>query len=295
MRFATFRSTNGARLGVVDSARGILDLANAGYAGENDMLALIAGGKASLDAARRSVMQAVGADDWSTPASVQLLAPLPQLRKNVFCVGRNYKAHIVESARARGVPTSFPKVPEFFSKPPTGVIGPDAGISSYASLTAKLDYEVELGVVIGQRGRDIAPAEAPSYIFGYTIVNDISARDLQQTHGQWFKGKSLDTFCPMGPCIVTPDEFGEPSNHRISLKVNGEIRQDSTTADLLFSVPEIIASLSAGTTLEPGDVIATGTPSGVAFGMPVPRYLRIGDIVEAEIEGIGTLRNPVVA
>ena len=149
--------------------------------------------------------------------------------------------------------------------------------------------------MIGNRIRDIAPADALSAVFGYTIVNDVTARDAQAAHGQWFKGKSYDTFCPMGPCLVTADEFGDPSGHRLGLKVNGETRQDSTTSDLLFPVAEIIAALAASTTLEPGDVIATGTPSGVAMGMTPQRWLDVGDTVEAEVEGIGVLRNRVIA
>ena len=227
-------------------------------------------------------------------ADVKLLAPIPHPRKNIFCVGRNYKEHILEGARARGVEPSFPKVPEFFSKPPTTVIGPDDSIERHARNTDKLDYEVELAVVIGKRTRDVSTSEAMSSIFGYTIVNDVSARDAQFAHGQWFKGKSFDTFCPMGPCIVTADEFGDPSGHRISLTVNGETRQDSTTADLLFSVADCIASLAASTTLEPGDVISTGTPSGVALGMTPQKWLQVGDVVEAAIEGIGVLRNTVI-
>jgi 2-keto-4-pentenoate hydratase/2-oxohepta-3-ene-1,7-dioic acid hydratase in catechol pathway len=212
----------------------------------------------------------------------------------VFCVGRNYKEHILEGARARGVEPTFPKVPEFFSKPQTCVIGPEAGIERHARNTQQLDYEVELAIVIGRRVRDVAAKDALAAVFGYTIVNDVTARDAQRAHGQWFKGKSYDTFCPMGPCIVTADQFGDPSGHRISLKVNGEIRQDSNTADLLFDVPNIVAWLSASLTLEPGDVIATGTPSGVALGMTPQKWLQVGDVIEAEIEGIGQLRNRVV-
>jgi 2-keto-4-pentenoate hydratase/2-oxohepta-3-ene-1,7-dioic acid hydratase in catechol pathway len=229
-----------------------------------------------------------------TAASLRLLAPFPHPRKNVFCVGRNYKEHIIEAARARGVEPTFPKVPEFFTKPPTAVIGPEAGIERHRANTSQLDYEVELAIVIGHRGRNIGAAAAMEHVFGYTIVNDISARDAQFAHGQFFKGKSFDTFCPMGPCVVTADEFGDPSGHRIVLKVNGETRQDSNTRDLLFGVARIIESLSAGITLEPGDVIATGTPSGVALGMTPQRWLDAGDIVEAEIEGIGVLRNRVI-
>jgi len=223
-----------------------------------------------------------------------LLAPIPVPHKNVFCVGRNYRLHIIEGARARGHEPVFPKVPEFFSKPRTTVVGHDAPVLRHAKHTQKLDYEVELAIVIGKRVRDATLDKASSAVFGYTIVNDVSARDAQAAHGQWFKGKSFDTFCPMGPCIVTADEFGNPSGHRISLKVNGQTRQDSNTADMLFDVPAIVSHLCASLTLDPGDVIATGTPSGVALGMTPQIWLNVGDVVEAEIEGIGTLRNKIV-
>jgi 2-keto-4-pentenoate hydratase/2-oxohepta-3-ene-1,7-dioic acid hydratase in catechol pathway len=226
---------------------------------------------------------------------VTLLAPIPRPAKNIFCVGKNYKEHIVEAYRALGVPAEFPSVPEFFSKPPTTVIGEGGGIWRHEANTSKLDYEVELAVVIGKTCRNVSVERALENVLGYTIINDVTARDAQFAHGQWFKGKSFDTFCPMGPWIVTSEEFGDPGGRCLKLKVNGELRQDSTTADLLFSVPQIIASLSAGLTLEPGDIIATGTPAGVAFGMSPPRWLQVGDVVEAEIEGIGALRNTVVA
>ena len=174
------------------------------------------------------------------------------------------------------------------------MIGPEAGILRHARNTQQLDYEVELAVVIGRQIRDITADQALDAVWGYTVFNDVTARDAQSAHGQWFKGKSFDTFGPMGPCIVTSDEFGSPSGHRISLKVNDEIRQDSNTADLLFGVPQIIASLCASLTLDPGNVIATGTPSGVALGMSPQKWLKVGDVVEAEIAGIGVLRNVVV-
>jgi 2-keto-4-pentenoate hydratase/2-oxohepta-3-ene-1,7-dioic acid hydratase in catechol pathway len=263
------------------------------------MLELIAGGKSMLGIAQKT-LAAAGSDRraaglWTPLASATLRAPLPNMRKNVFCVGRNYKAHIEEGARAHGREVTFPKVPEFFSKPPTTVIGNDEAIRLDARHTQQLDYEVELAIVIGAQCRDLGIGRALDPVFGYTIVNDVSARDAQKAHGQWFKGKSFDTFCPMGPCIVTADEFGDPSGHRLSLRVNGAIRQDSNTSDMLFDCPHILASLSAGVTLEPGDVIATGTPSGVALGMTPQLWLKDGDVVEAEVEGIGVLRNRVRA
>ena len=295
MRFVTFASSEGGRLGILNPTRGVLDFTSIGHRAYTTMLALIEGGDGALAEVREIASTAHDPGHWMPLHEVHLLAPIPRTDKNVFCVGRNYKGHIEEAARARGLSSSFPKVPEFFSKAATSIVGPDAGVSRHASLTSQLDYEVELGIIIGRRALNVTVSEAHRYIFGYTIINDISARDVQFAHGQWFKGKSLDTFCPMGPSIVTAEEFGDPSGHRIALSVNGEIRQDSTTSDLLFGVREIVASLSAGMTLEPGDVIATGTPSGVAFGMSPPRYLEVGDRMEAEVAGIGILRNHVVA
>jgi 2-keto-4-pentenoate hydratase/2-oxohepta-3-ene-1,7-dioic acid hydratase in catechol pathway len=224
---------------------------------------------------------------------VKLLAPIPKYNKNIFCVGRNYKLHILEGARARGVEPTYPPVPELFTKPPTAVIGNEDSILLDTQLTSQLDYEVELGMVIGKKSINLTPENALSAVFGYTIVNDVSARDAQRAHGQWFKGKGFDTYCPIGPCIVTADEFGNPSGHRLSLKVNGEIRQDSNTADMLFNCEQILVSLSAGLTLEPGDTIATGTPSGVALGMTPQQWLLDGHQLELTIDGIGTLTNVV--
>lgn len=232
--------------------------------------------------------------DWLPLEGLRVLAPIPRPRKNVFCVGRNYKEHIIEMARSRGIEPSFPKVPEFFSKPITTVVGHEADVERHAKNTNSLDYEVEIGVVIGKRIRDVTEQEALAAVFGYTVINDITARDAQRAHGQFFKGKSFDSTCPIGPCIVTADEYGDPAGHALTLKINGEIRQNSNTSDLLFSVPQIIASLSAALTLEPGDIIATGTPSGVAQGMTPPKWLDVGDVVEAEVEGIGILRNRIV-
>jgi len=174
------------------------------------------------------------------------------------------------------------------------VVGPEAGVLRHAKNTTQLDYEVELAVVIGKITRDVSQAQAMDHVFGYTVFNDVTARDKQAAHGQWFKGKSFDTFGPMGPCIVTKDEFGDASGHRITLRVNGETRQDSNTSDLLFGVPAIIESVCASLTLHPGDVIATGTPSGVALGMTPQKFLNVGDVMEAEVEGIGILRNKIV-
>ena len=298
MRLVTYAKAGAARLGVVVGDR-VLDVAAAsGRFGQGgaatSLFALIKGGAAALAAIRELPERAPGeADLWTPLAAAQLLAPIPRPNKNVFCVGRNYKAHIEEGARARGVPVTFPTVPEYFSKPPTSVIGHGADIALDTGLTQQLDYEVELAIVVGRTCRDLAVGEAMSAVFGYTVLNDISARDLQRKHGQWFKGKGLDTFCPVGPWVVTADEFGDPSGHRISLRVNGETRQDSTTSDLLFDCATIVSVLSQGLTLEAGDIIATGTPAGVALGMTPQAWLIDGDVIEAEVEGIGILRNTV--
>jgi len=294
MKLVTFKRADRVSAGALIGDK-VIDLASALSSAERNSSAVdVITANASQLQAVRDLLKGSSPGPAYPMADVKLLAPIPRPQKNVFCVGRNYKEHILEGARARGVQPSFPKVPEFFSKPYTTVIGPDDGIERHAKNTSQLDYEVELAVVIGKRIRDVSPADALASVFGYTIVNDVSARDAQFAHGQWFKGKSFDTFCPMGPCIVTADEFGDPSGHRIMLKVNGETRQDSTTADLLFSVADIVSALAASTTLEPGDIISTGTPSGVALGMTPQKWLQVGDVVEAEIEGIGRLRNTVV-
>ncbi|CAM3662700.1 hypothetical protein BOSP111201_19065 [Bordetella sputigena] len=256
---------------------------------------LLALGDAGIERAQTLAREHAGAARFTARlADLRLLAPIPRPRKNIFCIGRNYREHIIEGNRARGRdPHDFPKVIEVFTKPPTTVIGPDAVIAAHAHVTRELDYEVELGVVIGKSGIDIPAEKAMEHVFGYTIINDISARDLQKAHGQWFKGKALDRHCPMGPWVVHKQAVADPHTLSIQLDVNGERRQDSNTADLLFKIPDIIAQLSAGMTLEAGDIIATGTPSGVGLGLVPPRYLQKGDVVTARIEGLGVLRNTI--
>jgi 2-keto-4-pentenoate hydratase/2-oxohepta-3-ene-1,7-dioic acid hydratase in catechol pathway len=225
-------------------------------------------------------------------AAVRLLAPIPRPLKNVFCVGWNYLEHFEEGKHAR--PTvEMPRYPTFFTKAPTTVTGPCDPIPYDAGVSTKLDWEVELGVIIGRGGKNITETDALDHVFGYTVINDLSWRDLQQRHGQqWFKGKSLDGTCPMGPWIVTADEI-DASNLHLELRVNGVVKQSATTAQMYFKLPRIIAELSLGLTLEPGDVIATGTPAGVGHRRQPPEFLKPGDVVEAECAGIGTLRNTV--
>lgn len=225
-----------------------------------------------------------------------LLAPIPQPRKNIFCVGRNYAEHIAEGDRAQNQKVGVTEHPVFFTKPPTSIVAPDGDVLIFPTVSEAIDYEVELALVIGKPGRNISPAEAYDHVFGYTILNDITARDIQRRHGgQYFKGKGLDGSCPLGPWIVTADAIESPHDLSISLSVNGESRQDGTTADMIFDIPTLIASLSEGLTLEPGDIIATGTPSGVGYAMDPPRFLKDGDKVECRISGIGTLSNTVRA
>jgi 2-keto-4-pentenoate hydratase/2-oxohepta-3-ene-1,7-dioic acid hydratase in catechol pathway len=220
-------------------------------------------------------------------------APVPRPPKNVFCVGRNYAAHVKEGAAAYNKEAKLPEIPVFFTKAPTAVNGPFDDVPRHRGVTEQLDWEAELGVVIGRAGRNIPPDDALAHVFGFTVVNDVTARDLQQRHTQWFKGKSLDGSCPMGPVIVTADEFGDPQAKRVSLRVNGVTKQDATTADMIFPVRTIIEWLSKGLTLEPGDIIATGTPEGVGMGRTPQEWLHDGDVVQTEVEGIGVMRNRI--
>ena len=216
---------------------------------------------------------------------VRLLAPILAPARNIFCLGRNYADHAAERGAA------VPEHPVYFTKPGTAVVGPGDDVVHHA-ITKELDYEVELAVVIGTGGRDISRAEALKHVFGYTIINDVTARDLQKRHQQWFKGKSLDTFCPMGPVLVTADELPDPQALAISLRVNGQVRQSSHTSKMIFPVSQCIEVLSQGMTLVPGDIIATGTPEGV--GAASGTFLKAGDRVEAEVEGIGVLPSKIV-
>ena len=227
-------------------------------------------------------------------ARIHWHAPIPRPSKNIFCLGLNYATHVRETSKP-GKEPKLPEVPVFFTKAPTAVNGPYDSIPWDRSATEQVDYEVELGVIVGVTGRNLTRAASRRHVFGYTIVNDVSARDLQFRHGQWFKGKSLDGFCPMGPVVVTADEFGDAQRKRLSLRVNGATKQNATTADMIFPIDVILEHLSRGMTIEAGDIIATGTPDGVGLGRTPPEYLRDDDVIEAEIEGIGTLRNQLVA
>ncbi|NKB52221.1 MAG: hydrolase [Rhizobiaceae bacterium] len=251
-----------------------------------------------MSQACNTVLSAVRSGDQvftgENASEVILVAPIPKPLKNVFCVGSNYRAHVTEASRAQAKEDKTPKLPVFFTKPPTAVVGPDAQVQLNPVVSKKMDYEVELAVIFGSTGTNISQADAIDHIFGFSIINDVTARDLQRAHGgQFLKGKGLDTTCPFGPHIVTIDELPNFDNLRISLSVNGETRQDGNTRDMIFSIPRLIESLSEGLTLEPGDILATGTPSGVGYAMEPPHWLVDGDTVTCKIEGVGELTNTI--
>ncbi|MBI4886694.1 MAG: fumarylacetoacetate hydrolase family protein [Acidobacteria bacterium] len=289
MKFLTFSTAADARprLGalrgdrVVELPGTLLDLIAAGPSRWRTVAGEIAGGR--IDAPAHEV------------AGIRWHAPIPRPAKNVFCVGRNYAGHVAEATRARGAEVKLPTIPLFFTKTPTTVTGPCDDILWDRAATQKVDWEAELGVIIGVSGRNIPRAAALQHVFGYTVINDVTARDLQDAHGQFFKGKSLDGFCPMGPSVVTPDEFGDPHAKAVTLRVNGVVKQQGHTRDMIFPIDILIESLSRGMTLEAGDILATGTPDGVGFARTPPEFLADGDVMETEVEGIGVLRNRIVA
>ena len=285
MRLVTFRRDGGQEVtepGALLDCR-VVSLRGAGFA---DALEVISGGSEALDRARRWVADPPSASVFDA-AAVRLAAPLPRPPK-IICIGLNYRDHAAEAR------LEIPSVPTVFAKFSTAVIGPGEPIVLPRN-SNKPDYEAELAVVVGRRARHVPEADWRSCVFGYTILNDVSARDFQTATSQWTIGKTFDTFAPFGPSIVTADEIADPHNLRISLAINGETLQDSNTSNLIFGVAQLIAFLSSVFTLEPGDIISTGTPAGVGFARKPPRWLRPGDQVSIQIEGLGELRNPVVA
>lgn len=284
MKLATFAVGSVEKVGVVEDDT-LVDVS----AVAPDMLSVIEGG-AEL---RAQIIAALPQAPRMPLADALLRAPIPRPRKNIICLGLNYAAHAYESARARGKPEVLPEYPVFFTKSVSAVNHPGGTIPLHAGVTEQLDWEVELAFIIGKLGSDVAPEQAMDYVFGYTVMNDISARDLQTRHQQFYRSKSLNGSAPFGPWIVTADEISDPHGLRLSLRVNGQTMQDSTTGDLIFNIPQIIAVLSQGGVVEPGDIISTGTPSGVGMGMNPPRWLQAGDLLEAEIEQIGVLTNRV--
>jgi 2-keto-4-pentenoate hydratase/2-oxohepta-3-ene-1,7-dioic acid hydratase in catechol pathway len=295
MRLATYLANGQPRAAVVGADQtSIHPVADLVPGAPDEMLDVLAGGPALWDRIRSASANGAGGQPLR---GVQLLAPIPKLRRNVFCVGWNYLEHFAEGQGMRGPNDDAQKLPDYpalFSKQPNCVIGPEADVWHSAPISDELDWEVELAVVIGKPGRDIPEDQAFEHIFGYTIGNDVSVRDVQRRHGgQWFKGKSFDTHCPLGPWIVTADELGDPHELHITLRVNGVTKQDSNTRFMAFRIPRIVKEVSTGLRLEAGDVILTGTPSGVGFARKPPEFLKVGDVMEAEIERIGVLRNSV--
>ena len=260
---------------------------------KNDMIELIAGGPGAWQGYRDRISR-LPSSCHVPLTQIRLLAPIPRPRKNILCLGLNYADHAAESSAARGRETSMPDHMVVFTKAVTSVTGPTEDIPYDDTVTSQLDWEVELAVVIGEPGRHIPEDRALRHVFGYTVINDLSARDLQFRHKQYFLGKSLDHGCPMGPWIVTPDEIPNPQELDLRCWVNGQLKQQGNTRQQIFSVATTIATLSLGMTLEAGDVIATGTPAGVGFARTPPEFLRPGDLVECEVAGIGRLRNRIV-
>jgi 2-keto-4-pentenoate hydratase/2-oxohepta-3-ene-1,7-dioic acid hydratase in catechol pathway len=298
VKLLSFEHSSGPRPGLLIDDTRVLDLIAADAVRPigpdvSSMLAIIQGGDATLAALAKYAEVTPPANTLFALDALRLSAPIPRPLKNIFCVGRNYVEHVKEGALANKIEMKIPQAPQFFTKAPTTVIGHEATVRIATHVTERLDYEVELGVVIGKSGADIAPENAFDHIFGFTIVNDVTGRDLQRLHEQWFKGKSLDTSCPIGPVVVTRDALGDPRPLNLFCRVKGEERQHATIDMMIFDIPTLIASLSRGMTLEPGDIVATGTPSGVGFAMTPPMFLRHGDVVECEIEGIGVLRNTI--
>lgn len=293
MRYVTYERDGAQRLGAVVNDR-VIDVAEAsGGALPSDMLSFIRAGHSAWQRARQLLSD--GNPKGTSIASTRLLAPIPRPARNIFCLGLNYADHAAESAQARGREQALPQVPVYFTKATTAVIGPDVPIPWHPDVSTSIDWEAEFGVVIGITGTSIGKERALEHVFGYTLVNDVTARDLQTRHNQWFKGKSLDGSAPMGPWIVTADEIPDPQVLDITCRVNGQVKQHSNTRNMIFDVPTIIADLSRGLTLEAGDVISTGTPEGVGFARKPPEFLKPGDQVEVEVEKIGVLRNPIAA
>ena len=287
MKLVTYLNNNRESIGAV-TERGLVDLASIAP----DMLSLIDGGATALDQARAYLTP----DRPAVPIeSVTLLAPIPRVRRNVMCLGLNYVEHAKESAEARGREFKQHQHPVFFTKA-THAINRHEGVIPFDPMVSEqIDWEAELAVIVGRSGKNITRDAALDYVFGYTCLNDVSARDLQTNHSQFFKGKSLDGACPIGPWIITADEIPDPQTLDIECRVNGVVKQRSNTQYMIYTVDAILEILSRGMTLDVGDIIATGTPSGVGFARKPPEFLKPGDVVEVEIERVGVLRNRVGA
>jgi len=293
VKFITFLNRNNTEhVGLITDKDEIIDVTTLGksYSFYKSVLDIIRGEEEALDTLNELLQFVPEEMKFKNTDEIKILAPIPNPSRNIYCVGLNYAKHTEEFSKGKEDATDYPII---FSKVPTTVIGPEADINSHANVTSEVDYEAELGVIIGKGGRDIPKDEVFDYVFGYTIINDVTARDLQRMHKQWLLGKSLDTFCPMGPYIIHKSEIDHPENLNISCMVNEEVRQSSNTKHMIFDIPEIISTISKGHTLQAGDIIATGTCEGVGMGFEPPKYLKKGDVVEVEIEKIGILRNTV--
>jgi 2-keto-4-pentenoate hydratase/2-oxohepta-3-ene-1,7-dioic acid hydratase in catechol pathway len=291
VRICTFEKDGATHAGVANARGEIVAVRDLGGGLPDDVVGLIAGGERAWSALAEASRGARG----QPLASTRLRAPIPRPRRNVFCVGWNYADHFEEGKSFRGQTSTqeIPEYPSLFSKNPATVVGPDAPVLFPAPHSTQLDWEAELAVIIGKGGADISEADAMDHVFGYTCANDVSVRDVQRRHGgQWFKGKNFDTHLPLGPWIVTADEL-DAADLAICSRVNGATKQDSRTKYMVFKIPRLIAEISAGCELWPGDVMITGTPSGVGFARTPPEFLSVGDVVEIEIEGIGILRNTI--
>jgi 2-keto-4-pentenoate hydratase/2-oxohepta-3-ene-1,7-dioic acid hydratase in catechol pathway len=286
MRLMSFRVDGGSRLGVLRDQDEVVEVTEPG-----DMLSLIDAGEEGLAAARAALSSSKARAHRL--ADVELLSPLPEPRGNIIAIGRNYQKHAEESARKEGYE---PQPPTVFTKAITSLTEPFADIAIDPSISDQIDWEAELAVVIGKRGANIERANARGHIFGYTALNDVTARDIQNAWGgQYFKGKSLDRSCPTGPWIVTSEELRDPQSLAVRLRLNGKLEQDGNTRDMIYSVDAIIEWVSKGMTLLPGSIIATGTPDGVGFWRTPSQVLHPGDLMETEVEGIGKLRNRIVS
>lgn len=293
MKLVTFAHDGQPSIGVLTDDGELVDLRAADPSLPRGMHELI---QAGPDAWSRARALAAGGGDRLRLSSVRLMAPIPRPARNILCVGKNFRDHAAEFQRSGydGSPTAVAStVPVVFTKAPTTVVGPGVPIRTCLDPTDSMDYEGELAVVIGRPGRRITRRRAFEHVFGYTIVNDLTARTIQRQHGQWFLGKSVDGSCPMGPTIVTADEVPNVAALSLMTRVNGQARQQASLAELIFDVPCLIETISAVMTLEAGDIIATGTPAGVGIGFVPPRFLRKGDFVSVEIAPIGVLENPV--
>ena len=289
MKLITFSQDGRTGAGYLDGADVVVCASGPGA--ERAVLDVIAGGSAALSA------WAGQRDTRRVPLSaVQLLAPIPEPRRDIFCVGKNYYAHAAEfhsSGFDSSAKEQVPSAPVIFTKATTAVVGPDAPVLASLDPTATVDYEGELAVVIGTGGRGISRVRAMDHVCGYVVVNDVTSRELQRRHNQWVIGKGVDTFCPMGPWLVSADEVPDVGALHLQTRINGDLRQDVRVSDLIFDIPTLIETLSRTTTLLPGDIIATGTPVGVGIGFNPPKYLQAGDVMEVSITGLGALRNPI--